>query len=54
MGKSLGGVSDLGVEIADEKAPEEDNRWDMEIHLGGGDKGGVGVLDDGGIRQTVP
>ena len=32
----------------------EENGRDMEIHLGGGGKGGGGYLDDGLIRQAAP
>ena len=32
----------------------EDNGRDVEIHLGGGGKGGGGFLDYGGIRQAAP
>ena len=32
----------------------EDNGRDVEIHLGGGGKGGGGFLDYVGIRQAEP
>ena len=34
-------------------APIEDNGREVEIHLGGGSKGGGGVLDNGGICQNM-
>ena len=46
MGKDLGGVSDTCGETADGTTPAEDNRWDVEIHLGVGSKGGGGFLDN--------
>ena len=53
-GQVPGGVSYPGGETADRTAPTEDNVRDVLIHLGGGGKGGDGVLDDGGIRQAEP
>ena len=32
----------------------EDNGREVEIHLGGGGRGGGGVLDSGRIRQAAP
>ena len=49
-----GGVSDPGGETDYGKAPAEYNRREVEIHLGGGVKGGGGVLDCGGIHQADP
>ena len=54
MGKAQGGVSDPGGEMADRTDTAEENRLDVEIHLGGGSKGGVRILDDGEINQAAP
>ena len=48
------GVSDPGGETDDRKAHAVENGRDVEIHLGGGGKGGGGVLDDTGISQVAP
>ena len=53
-GHGPGEVSEPGGKTADGTASIEDNRRDVEIHLGGIDKGGGGFLDDGGIRQASP
>ena len=45
-GQGPGGVSN-GT------APAEDTGWKVDIHLGGGDKGGGGILDDGGVHQAA-
>ena len=54
MGKALGGGSDPGDEMADGTSPTKDNGHEVDIHLGGGGKGGGRVLDDVGICQAAP
>ena len=49
MGKALGFFSDPGGETDDSTAPAEDTGKEVEIHLGGGIKGGGGILDNGGV-----
>ena len=53
MGKALGGVSDPGGETADGTSPVEDTVQEVEIHLGGGGKGGGVILEDGGVYQAA-
>ena len=52
-GQGPGGVSDLGGDTADRKDPAEDTRWEVEIHLGSGGKGGGGILDNGEVYQAA-
>ena len=53
VGKALGWSSDPGGETDDGTAPAEDTGREVEIHLGGGGKGGGKILDDGGIYQAA-
>ena len=48
-----GGVSDPGGEMADGTAPAEDTGWEVEIHLDGGGKAGIGIFDYGGVYQAA-
>ena len=52
-GQGPGGVSDLGVETADRTSPEEEIRQEVDIHLGGGGKGGGRIIDYGGVYQAA-
>ena len=49
-GQGPGGVSGPGGKTADRTAPTEETEQEVDIHLGGKDTGGGGVLDDGVIH----
>ena len=48
-GKVPKSVSDLGGKTAEGTAPRKENGRMVEIHLGGGSKGGDGILVHGGV-----
>ena len=50
-GQGPGGVSEPGGKTADGTALVEDTRREVEIHLGGGGKGGGEIIDNGGVNQ---
>ena len=45
-GQGHGGFSEPGGETSDWTDPAEDTRQELEIHPGGGGKGGCEILDD--------
>ena len=52
-GQGPGEVSDPGGNTADRTSTAEDTGREVEIHLGGGGKGGGGILDNGGVYKAA-
>ena len=53
MVKALGGFQTQVVRRLTVRLPVEDTIKEVEIHLGGGGKGGGGILGDGGVYQAA-
>ena len=52
-GQVPGGVSDPGGYMADRMAPAEETGQEVEIHLGGGGKGGGKIFENEGVYQLA-